>query len=274
MKRRHVKLFEEVSYPTYEEEVIFDALYEEWKSELPKDWMFINEQANWLDDEDIDHTSGERAALTRGDQLQTKEQLAALYLFALGKTEDIGADYVKMIDGIDDFGYINDDDGAFSITAPALADAIGLESEGTVSRTVTKFMRLIDGVGDSHSERIYPKLVKAFEYLSNAQPTQIAVIATGAMQDPETSTRHRDHAYTRAEGASAARQQKKVDEEATGRAVFDLIKKLIGILGIEKALPMAIKKISSETGADPIKLKGMYQSYLRKNDMLNARYYI
>jgi hypothetical protein len=58
------------------------------------------------------------------------------------------------------------------VTIPALADAIGLASITTVTRTAKKFYQMIAGIGGTESEIIYDKIEKAYNYF-RTQPIDV-----------------------------------------------------------------------------------------------------
>src|SRR5210317_1398301 len=119
--------------------------------------------------------------------------MAAIYLRALGIAEDEDAGkYIIMIPDVDKFGDYGED-RSFEITVPAFADALGLDSYGTVSRTTNKFVNLITGEGETPSEAIYPKIVKYFEEFSNQNPSALASFAGQPIQDADF-TKNRDKA--------------------------------------------------------------------------------
>jgi len=157
----------------------------------------------------------------------TKPQMAAIYLLAKGKSEDVGADYVKMIDGVNAFGYTDEHDGSFNITIPGLADAIGMDSDRTLSYTLKKFMNLIDGIGETISQSLSIKIISAYEALSQMNDVAVANIASRAIQDA-SYTKNRDAADSRKQVASdraaAKRQEKKKQDEKISVAVHELVK--------------------------------------------------
>lgn len=273
MGRKYVKLYEEHDYVTSTHIETFNEIYENWKSNLKAEWTIINEHdelspMDWFDKED-EITRGERAAISRDQQLMTKPQMAVMYLMALGKSNEVGADYVKMIDGIEGFGYTDDADAAFNISIAGLADAIGTDSDRTLSYTVSKFKNLIDGVGETQGQSLSPKITRAFSHFSKMEPGQLAIIAADSILDPETSTSNRDNAESRAEtqrdAASASRLKRKDADLKIGRSFFELVSQLLGAkLPIETAMKLALSKRSKETGIDSEKIRSAYKNWLSK----------
>lgn len=246
---KHTMVFE-----AYQDHLLFNKIYEEWRSSLPSKLQPINE------DEDIVYTGGDLAAFIRGDQVLTDEQYAALYLRALDRLEPDGPGYLSMVDGILDFGY-KDEGQKFTVTIPAFADAFGLESDGTVSRTTTKFYNLLSGIGEKPGDVIYPKLKTAFEKFSKMNPTQIAVMASDATQDPSESTKHRDQADTRSEAGAASRQKKLMADASIGEALYRLLTR-----APERFWNMMVKKVAVEQELEESDLLKVYCKWLTRRE--------
>jgi hypothetical protein len=221
-------------------------------------------------------TRGEKAAFARDFQILTPEQLAAIYLRALGKVEGDTGKYLVMIQGIDQFGNMDKDSRAFKITLPAFSDAIGLDSYTTALRTTKKFINLINGIEEDASEAIYPKLIKAFDSFQGKSPSEIAGIATNAIQDP-SFTQNRDKSLDVLDKAAEQRKAKKTSDMNTGMKVFSLINSLRSaspiFSDIKKAQKSAISKIASEINQDPEKIKSSYMEYLRSKGLLRDKMY-
>lgn len=268
MKR--IKIFEEYSNENYEKELV-DFLYEKVKNQIHLEFLPLYENE---EDEEIERplTRGERAALARDYQIISEPQLAALYLKALGRSEGEDGAYLVMIDGIKDFGDFDPNSRAFSITNPALADAIGLESTSTVYRTVSKFINLIEGVGETSSESLYPKVIRAFEKFSVMNPVQISNLAAESVQDAAEYTVNRDRAEL-AKGTSAKKREELLKRaDLIGQKVYSLINVLKNnpLFREEgKAQRSAIKKIATEEGEAEEKIKDLYRNYLTSRKILN-----
>ena len=123
MKTKHIKMFEGFSAENYEQEIA-NSIFESWKkNNLSKLFTLLFEQEFWDDDKEL--TPGERRAYDRDLQITTKEQLAAIYLAALGEAEhDDRGFYLTSIPELRNFGMIDPNTRAFVISTPALADAI------------------------------------------------------------------------------------------------------------------------------------------------------
>tara|TARA_B100000963_G_scaffold334854_1_gene328425 strand:+ start:4802 stop:5647 length:846 start_codon:yes stop_codon:yes gene_type:complete len=240
----------------------------------------LNESEEWYETEDEDEeiTSGEKAALTRGLSLMTKPQMAAIYLLAKGKCEDVGADYLKMIDGIEAFGYTDEHDGSFNITTPALADAIGMDSDRTLNYTLKKFQNLIDGIGETASQSLSNKLIKAHDALSQADDVKIANFASETMQDA-SNTKNRDAADSRKEimsdKASKRREENKKEDEKIGLAVHEIVKSFQAAKIDKKIYSKFVFKEMEKTypGLTSERIKNAYFKWLKQRGM-NASAYL
>jgi hypothetical protein len=261
MKNKHIKMFESFSSENYEQEIA-NSIFENWKENNLVMLSFLFEQDYWDEEETL--TAGEKRALDRDFQILSKEQMAVLYLRALGAEEGDPGKYVMSIRGLRDFGGVDENTGAFVITIPALADAIGLESARTVSRTTNKFKNLISGVGETMGEAIYPKILKAFEFFKNESPTNLAVVASSIIQDPLTSTKNRDESEAQKDVASVQRAEKSKSTLRIGEMVYMLVRDLKRnpvFSDIRKAERIAISKIAGELAMDTMKVQMAYDKF-------------
>jgi hypothetical protein len=284
---KKIKLFENYTSQNYERE-LEDFIYEQWSSKnegflsLLESLIFEddNDSLDWLDDEEL--TPGEMRALERDLQIISKEQLAALYLKALGqyefgdpermkgrrsKSEVVQEDaYVTGIPGIEEF--CNEDwrTGKLFIGPSALSDAIGLRSLGTVTRTVNKFRLLLDGErGGRYDEIVYPKVVNAFDFLKTQSVESIQGIASEGIQNPETSTEHRS--VLKGSGIS------KADSIIIGKNIYSLFKDYMANpffkKNVCKAQKSAISSISRSKKLSEEELETSYKNYLVSQKMLD-----
>jgi hypothetical protein len=279
---KYVKIFESFSGAEYE----IDKIYENWKSENMDVFYILtesrvyeeeDEEVDWLDDGDL--TSGEKAALTKDMQIISKPQLSALYLKALGKyefgnLEDKGRSiaerteqdtYVTGIPGIQAF--CNEDwrTKKLYIGTAGLADALGLESKTTVSRTANKFYLILTEGGGTHGEIVYKKLMDAYNFLKDQPVDVIQSIAEEAIQDPSTSNVHRS--------AIRARGISKEQGLSIGKSIHSLFKDLIKNPYFDKDVCKvqrnAIARIGRDTDSTPEELKSYYKAYLMKEKLLD-----
>jgi hypothetical protein len=296
---RKIKLFENFSAEEYE----VDKVYEKWVTEN-KDLVSsllesVNEQEkgedpeedeeegfdgnqntnDWLSDDEL--TPGEKRAFERDLQVVSKEQLAALYLKALGKYEFgdpekkgrggsvaervLQDTYVTGIPNIE--GFCNEDwrTGKLYIGPSGLSDAIGLESKTTVTRTVNKFYLLLSQGSGSHEEVVYPKIIDAFNYFKDQKVDVIQSVAAETIQDPATSTVHRslmkDRGITKEQGLNIGK--------SIHSLFLDLYKSPFFNKDVCKVQKNALTKISNLSNIKYEEARSFYKEYLAKNRMLD-----
>ena len=278
---RRIKLFEGFS-EEYEIDKVYDQWYLKNKSILESLSFTINEneEEDWADETGLN--PAEERALSRDLQIITKSQLAALYLKALGqyefgnrerlrkrrsRSELIAEDvYVTNIPGIEFFASGDGREGTLFIGPSALADAIGLESLGTVTRTVNKFRLLLNGETTGREDEIvYPKVIRAFDYLKKQNVDAIKSMAAECIQDPETSNKHRS--LLKSSGVT------REDSFMLGNAVHLLFKDYYANKFFKKDVckiqRIAINKISELKRTSTEELKKHYKEFLIKEKMLN-----
>jgi hypothetical protein len=251
-------MFEKFSTENYEQQIA-NSIFESWKKNNLVRLSFLFEQDFWDEEENL--SAGEKRALDIDFQILEKEQMAVLYLRA---EEGDPGKYLMSIKGLRGFGTIDNNTGVFDITNPALADAIGLESSRTVSRTTNKFRNLISGVGETARESMYPKILKAFKFFNNEKPTNLAIVASSIIQDPAMSTRNRDAEEAEKETASGKRAEKIKSDLKIGEMVFLLFKELRknpAFSDVNKAERIAINKIAGELAMDVLKVKMAYDKF-------------
>lgn len=221
-------------------------------------------------DEERELTKGEKAALARDFQIISNEQMAAIYLRALGMEEGDPGKYIIMIPGMDYFGEKNQETGMFEISVPAFADAIGMESTETARRTTKKLRNLLSGKDDP-AESISPKYLESFNNFQSKTPSYLANYASGCIQDP-SYTKNRDKAETSLEKAAENRAAKKKKDAQIGYKVLQLsrdLKRNPAFREPDKALRAAVNKIAVETGIQSDKIKSIYAEYLKKEKIAN-----
>ena len=275
---KHIKLFEQ--YNQFEADLV-DSIYENWKSGLSEDLKSIFESKSLFEnteywEEERPLSSGEKAAMSRDFQIISKPQLAALYLKALGLEEEEPGKYIFNIPGIKDFAELDPVTGKINITNAAFADAIGLESLGTVSRTVSKFRNLISGVGETMGEAIYPKVIEAYEIFQGTNTDTLAALAGEAIQDATEFTKNREYQSTLSARSAEQREAAKKESQKLGLSVYSLINNLRQtplFKDIKKAQSVAINKLATETGISPEKLINAYADYLKGKGILNQQYF-
>lgn len=270
-ERKDNEILESIFQETFKDsafdlKVISKSLNESYFEELE-----LGEDLSDLEDvDDRELTSGEKAALKRDFEIMTSAQMAAIFLKAKERAEEEDGKYTIMIDGIENFGS-TDSEGKFTISAAALADAIGLSSGRTVTRTISKFKNLINNIGSTHSESIYPKIKKAFDAFSSSSDAEVAGLASGTIQEPSVTTA-RDAQTALGDTQRDRKLTRDKELRVLGEKVYQMVKKLGPIFkDAEKAQRQAINKIAKEMGASDeeelkvnvLQVKKAYREYLK-----------
>jgi hypothetical protein len=256
-------MFEGFSTENYEQEIA-NSIFESWKRNNPsKLFTLLFEQEFWNDDEEL--TPGERRAYDRDLQITTKEQLAAIYLLALGEAEhnDKGF-YLTSIPELRDFGMIDPNTGAFVISTPALADAIGMESPRTLTRRFNEFKNMITGAGETASIIFFQKVLNAFEFFSTQRPSDLIPHISPIIQDAGVATTNRNQVDTQRDIEAVRRLERNRETLRVGEMVFSLTKNLMqnpAFKDREKAEKIAIGKISVEIGMTSERVKAAYEKF-------------
>lgn len=263
MNTKHIKMFEGFSTENYEQEIA-NSIFESWKkNNSHKLFTLLFEQDFWDDDEEL--TPGERRAYDRDLQITSKEQLAAIYLLALGEAEheDRGF-YLTSIPELRNFGMMDPNTRAFEISIPAFADAIGMESQVTLRRRADEFENMITGAGETASIIFFKKVVNAFEFFSTQRPSDLIPHISPIIQDAGVATKNRNQVDTQREIEAVRRAERKRETLRVGEMVFSLIKDLMQnpvFKDREKAEKTAIGKISVETGMASVRVKAAYEKF-------------
>jgi hypothetical protein len=266
---KHIKLFEQYSISEGE---ILNEIYESWRETLPKDLLSLLEgkidESDYFEEES-ELTQGEKRALAREMQIISKPQLGALYLFALGKEEGDPFKYIFRIPGILDFAEKDASDNP-TITYASFADAIGLESMTTLSRTINKFKNLIAGVGEIPGEVVYPKVIQAYDAFKAMNTDTLAGEAGSTIQDSSTFTKNREAVKSISAKNAANKAAEKKNAEKYGYMVYDLLTSLRKnpfFSDLIKAQNMAVDRISTQSGIPTNKLLNYYRTYLIANSI-------
>ena len=262
MNNKHIKMFEGFSTENYEQEIA-NSIFESWKKNNLSKLSSLFEQEFWDDDREL--TPGERRAYDRDLQITSKEQLAAIYLLALGEAEhDDRGFYLTSIPELRDFGSLDPMTGAFKISIPAFTDAIGMESSVTARRRANEFKNMITGAGETGSIIFFQKVVDAFEFFSTQRPTDLIPHISPIIQDASVATANRNQADAQLDVDAVRRAERNREILKVGEMVFSLIKDLRQnpvFSDLPKAEITAINKISKEIGMDAERVKTAYERF-------------
>lgn len=255
----HILLFE--SYSQLNEEAIIESAFQ----------LFLEAEQESKDMEDVNYdslSSGDKAALTRGDKLTTKAQFAAAYLRALGQVDGSPNKFMSDV--------INADDEALDIkdfadekgkwTNVALADAFGMDSIRTFNYAVSKFRNMIDRVGETENNVLYPKIMSAYEEFKKLSVNNVGQIAGDSLQN-KTYTKNREaHEQSLASGVQSRADSKKT-QEAIGRDTYALAKTLKAHFNSKKSVEHAINKIAQTKEIKTDLVKKYFDAYIKEFDL-------
>lgn len=200
-------------------------------------------------------SSSELAALARGLEVTTEQQLAVCYLAAHHSVLE-----TKVSFGIN----INHDD---------LSVEVGMNPE-TYRRTFNKFRLIINDQHEdeefTNSEHVYPKIINAHGKFINMPYNEVMEIAKEAFtpEAKEEGQRMKNEFLERNRKGSAKRAKaKKENENAIVFKVNDLYNtlKVVYKNDFKKAEKNAISKVATETGQEISEIKKMWDNF-RKNE--------
>ena len=234
------------------------------------------EELYGIDIEAPEYSAGEKAAITKGQDVLTKQQLAAMYLAAkdaMGRSEDTRGrgDTALTRNAIK----INKEESTDfkKLSIPRLGDVLDLKPR-TVSYTISKFRLLMQGNREGiHGNDLYEKIINAFDEFDKMEKEgrsgevhALAAEAVNMNAGTERSTKYEEE---------LAGQYKKTKEriERRNRKImqdtYDLYNQLRGPFG-ERAPKKIIDKLSLEYSLSPEDIRTIIKTNL-KNDPNLAR---
>jgi hypothetical protein len=221
---------------------------------------------------EIEYSSGEQAAISRGNDVITKPQLAAMYLAAkdaMGRSEDT--------QGRGDSGLTRNalKMGKETITdwqklsAPRLGDVLDLKPR-TVSYTLSKFRLLLQNNREGvFGNDLYDKIINAFDEFEKMSPADVYSLASEAVNLDATTERSDKWAEDTSDQGRKTREKIQKRNAKIIQATYDLYNQLRGVLG-EKAPKAVVNKLSTEYKIFPEDLRTIIKQGL-KNDQNLAR---
>lgn len=221
---------------------------------------------------EIEYSSGEQAAISRGNDVITKPQLAAMYLAAkdaMGRSEDT--------QGRGDSGLTRNalKMGKETITdwqklsAPRLGDVLDLKPR-TVSYTLSKFRLLLQNNREGvFGNDLYDKIINAFDEFEKMSPADVYSLASEAVNLDATTERSDKWAEDTSDQGRKTREKIQKRNAKIIQATYDLYNQLRGVLG-EKAPKAVVNKLSTEYKISPEDLRTIIKQGL-KNDQNLAR---
>ena len=221
---------------------------------------------------EIEYSSGEQAAISRGNDVLTKPQLAAMYLAAkdaMGRSEDT--------QGRGDSGSTRnalkmgkEENTDFQkLSAPRLGDVLDLKPR-TVSYTLSKFRLLLQGNREGvYGNDLYDKIINAFDEFDKMSAAEVYAIAMEAVNMDATTERSDKWAEETSDQGRKTREKIQKRNAKIVQSTYDLYNQLRGALG-ERAPKAVINKLSAEYGLSAEDLRTIIKTNL-KNDPNLAR---
>lgn len=219
---------------------------------------------------------GQKAAISRGDDILTDDQYAACYLNAvenLGRSEDqrgrgdsgLTRNALKMSGD-------QDENDFRKVSGAKLSIYLELKPQ-TVERTVSKFKLLLQGQREGTlSNVIWPELATSFDQFEGMQKAEVLAMAENALNYSADDATYR--AYLDKANASANKtKETKINKiKSVGMAVKSLYNSLKGVFPEDKASRMAIAKVAQEKGMEPQEVKALAMEFMKTEPTLRKRF--
>jgi len=187
MKRKYVKVFEELDKSRFkglnESPVPVDPIDDETPEEGNEEPRDEDDEAEEAAEREM--TPGELRAYKRGLDVLTDEQMAAMWIKAKDRI-NWKQDRTRVEDQAqltvlrDERRQALEAGDWTKATYGLLTKAMELK-EMTVTRTTAKFMRLQKDMGESESEVLYPKIIKAHNRFKEMAPAEVKAMADEAV---------------------------------------------------------------------------------------------
>ncbi|MCK9446538.1 hypothetical protein M0Q50_06685 [bacterium] len=244
---------------------------------IVRESLYESLDAENLYSEDYEHelTKGEQAAISKGLDILTPEQMAALYLFAK-EMESRGED---LRGNRDNFLTRN----AFKMNAdttlndfrklPAIrmADILDINPR-TSNYTISKFRLLLRGQREGiPSNIIYPKILNHFDMFEKMQPAEVLSLANDAININADTKRSEEYSFNMNAKSREQREKTIATDKKIGDDIVRLYKSLYPMFG-DEAAHKAISKISKERGIEEKKLRTIVKTYLSKDPVLGKKF--
>ena len=234
------------------------------------------EELYGTDQPEIEYSGGEKAAISRGNDVLTKPQLAAMYLAAkdaMGRSEDTqGRGDSGLTRNALKMGKEENTDFQ-KLSAPRLGDVLGLKPR-TVSYTISKFRLLLQGNREGiFGNDLYDKIINAFDEFKGMGDQglsgELYSLASEAVNmDAGTEISDKWTEETSDQGRKSREKIQKRNAKII-QSTYEVYNQLRGSFG-ERAPKMVINKLASEYKLSPEDLRTIIKMGL-KNDPNLAR---
>jgi hypothetical protein len=224
-----------------------------------------------LDEKEL--RSGQKAAISRGDDILTDEQYAACYLNAiksLGRAEDTrGRGDTALTRKVLRMGQETTEDWQ-NVSSAKLSAYLNLKPQ-TVERTVSKFKLLMQGQREeTESNVIWPELANLYDRFESMQKSEVLAMAEEAITSEPDMTAYQEY-LDKAKAQSKKSRDKQKDTDASVRreirSVFlSLVKKFDG--DTEKAARITKSALAKAFNADPSDIVNLARMEFKNEESL------
>lgn len=165
---------------------------------------------------------GQKAAISRGDDILSEGQYAACYLNAiqaLGRSEDtrgrgdtgLTRNALKMVG--------QDQEDWQKISAAKLSIYLDLKPQ-TVERTVSKFKLLLQGEKEgTESNTIWPELVASFDRFESMPKAEVLALAEEAIDQEADDTQYQEYLAKMSDQSKKSRDKKLASDERVRKQI-------------------------------------------------------
>jgi len=221
------------------------------------DFMNFEQFTDFLNEE---LRKGQKAAITRGDDILTDEQYAACYLNAiqaLGKKEDTkGRGDTGRTRAAQKVGAEAEEDWQ-KISGAKLSVYLNLKPQ-TVSRTVDKFKLLLQGEREGTANNvIWPELIALFDKFEKMTKAAVLNLAEEAIDADADDSKYQEYLTKMSVSSKKSRDKKKGSDEHVRKEIRKTFLKLAKDFNsdYDKAAKFTIGALSKSLDADPSEIK-------------------
>lgn len=222
-----------------------------------KDYVMLFEEFdNTIYEEEL--TGGKKAALSRGDDILTKEQYAACYVVAknkLGRQEDNRRDGdSSMTRTAMNMSNDNAEDWK-NLSGAKLSIQLGLKPQ-TVERNISKFVMMLNGNMDgTPANALYPEIKNHFEEFEGMQFAEVIALAEESLDPNADTSMYDEYLDKTSEHGKKAREKKKVEANELRRNIREIFLNLLDAIGNPvRAAKMTSARLAKEYNIDRDKI--------------------
>lgn len=229
--------------------------------------------------EAMDLPRGQKAAISRGDDILTDEQYAACYLNAIqaqGRGEDLH--------GLGDNNLTrtaltvggNKPEHWLAVSGAKLAAYLDLKPQ-TVERTVSKFKMMLDGNTEgTESNVIWPGLVDLFNQFEEMQKGEVYAMAEEAINPDPDMTEYEEYMEKTAASSKKSRDKKKDTDskvrQEIRRVFLNLVNQFDGDL--DKAARITQNSLAKSFGTTPKDIVTLARMEFKNEESLRKAWFV